>query len=113
MFVAGFLLTALFTFPAVPVFYAVLRTRGWKRFLLFFVAFVTAWVLLYMIIDASETAGEIRFGHLELDPRERPPGPNEARIYAILGGWMFAGPYVAWLVHMARIYMRSKTSSEA
>jgi len=108
MFVAGFLLTAFFTFPAVPVFYAVLRTRGWKRFLLFFVAFVTAWILLYMIMDASATAGEIRFGHLELDPSERPPGPGEARGYALLGGWMIAGPYVAWLVHMAKIYKWSR-----
>lgn len=100
---------AFLVVPAWLAFSAVLRARGWKRSLLLVAAFVTAWVFLYQFVDARESQSEKQFNRGGMaEPLNTAPGHGEARGYAMICGWMFAGPYVAYLVHLAKLYKSQK-----
>ncbi len=113
MFVKLLALTALLTFPPIPVFCAVSRFRGGRRFAFIALAVLICWILLYVLVDAGERAAEARFGRLNAtDPHDIAPGHGEARAYAMIGGWTIAIPYVVWLVFMAKAFRTTKERSQ-
>ncbi|MCL4694167.1 MAG: hypothetical protein KJ060_16855 [Candidatus Hydrogenedentes bacterium] len=114
MFATWTWLAAVLIVPAVVVFYTVIQISGWKRFGLISLSFLMCWLFLYLCVDAGEHLKELRFGNVEdSESHLTAPGHGEARGYAMLGGWIVAGPYIAYLVHLAKVYKTSKSQGNA